>query len=672
MNIIQKLGMVVASLLSFLSASAYDFKSGGLYYDIISLENLTCSVTKGEFKYHGDITIPSEVLFEGKTLSVTSINGPIYKDGFVIDHDGAFFECSDLTSVTIPNSVTAIGESAFKGCSGLTSITIPNSVTAIGESAFKGCSGLTSITIPNSVTKIGYSAFYNCTGLTSVTISNSVTEIGEETFKGCSGLTSVVIPNSVTEIGESAFAYCTSLTSVSIPNSVTCLNGFNGCTGLTSVTIPNSVTKIGKSTFMGCTSLTSVVIPNSVTEIRTSSNSNIEDGAFKNCTSLTSVEISNSIKKINRHTFSGCTSLASVTIPNSVTEIGESAFGGCTGLTSVSIPSSVTCLNGFNGCTGLASVTIPNSVTEIGYRAFECCTGLTSVTIPNSVTYIGPSAFEGCTSLASVSISNSVTYIWKGTFCNCTSLASVVIPNSVTEIGDGAFNGCTGLTSLELPPSLKTIRTIKEYDPYLGEINYPCFYGCDNIKKLTILGDENGSDLTFIQKYNGVGEPFGNLNLEELYLGRVVNTDSYLRSPNFSSLKKITFGKYLKEVGTGDVYCALGSIPTTAEIYCENPMPPSISGDGFTQSQYNSNVVYVPRESLDIYKHAKGWRYFWDIRAYDSESGIEDASADNVSADVFKVYNLAGMLVKETTDKTDAFNLPAGIYIINGRKVAIR
>ena len=130
----------------------------------------------------------------------------------------AFYDCSGLTSITIPNSVTYIGTNAFEHCSGLTSITIPNSVTSIGGSAFSSCSGLTSVTIGNSVTSIGYSAFSSCSKLTSVTIPNSVTSIGYSAFRDCSGLTSVTIGNSVTSIDDCAFQYCSKLTSVTALN----------------------------------------------------------------------------------------------------------------------------------------------------------------------------------------------------------------------------------------------------------------------------------------------------------------------------------------------------------------------------------------------------------------------------------------------------------------------
>ena len=243
--------------------------------------------------------------------------------------DYAFHDCSSLTSVTIPNSVTIIGSSAFYGCSSLTSVTIPNSVTSIGQSAFWSCSSLTDVTIPNSVTSIEICTFSSCTSLTHVTIPNSVTSIGVLAFEYCKSLTSVTIPNSVTSIGVLAFKGCTSLKSVTIPNSVTSIEyyAFEDCSSLTRVTIPNSVTSIGSWAFSGCSALTSVTIPNSVT--------GIGGGAFENCTSLTSVKLPSALQWIDPETFSNCTALTSVTIPKSVTGIGEKAFYYCDSLTDV-------------------------------------------------------------------------------------------------------------------------------------------------------------------------------------------------------------------------------------------------------------------------------------------------------------------------------------------------
>ena len=206
----------------------------------------------------------------------------------------AFSHCSGLTSVTIPNSVTSIGDYAFSKCSGLskvniesieswcsinfssitshpffssenghlfmngtevTSLTIPQSISKLNSFVFYGCSGLTSVTIPNSLTSIGVCAFSHCSGLTSVTIPNSVTSIGGYAFSNCSGLTSVTIPNSVTSIGEGAFRNCSSLASVNIPKTVTDIGSyaFYGCSALESfhsrIERPGGVVTYGSNIF---------------------------------------------------------------------------------------------------------------------------------------------------------------------------------------------------------------------------------------------------------------------------------------------------------------------------------------------------------------------------------------------------------------------------------------
>jgi hypothetical protein len=173
--------------------------------------------------------------------------------------NGAFYQCSGLTSVVIPNSVTSIGRSAFESCSGLTSITIPNSVTSIGMRAFFRCKGMNSVEISSSLTNIDNQTFYQCSGLTTVVIPNSVTSIGESAFYSC-GMTSVVIPNSVTNIGNSAFAYCSYLTSLDIPSSVTSIGygAFRSCSNLTTAVIPSSVTSIGKRAFYNNINLLSI------------------------------------------------------------------------------------------------------------------------------------------------------------------------------------------------------------------------------------------------------------------------------------------------------------------------------------------------------------------------------------------------------------------------------
>lgn len=237
-------------------------------YDYEELGNNTIAITR----YNGNdtnVVIPSE------------INGAkVVRIGKIVDSDSGYIGYrvfnSTLVSVTIPDSVTSIGNAAFSDCSSLTSIKIPDSVTSIGNAAFNNCRSLTSITIPDSVTSIGWSAFEGCSSLTSITFSDSVTSIDDFAFMHCSSLTSINIPNSVTSIGDSAFQDCGSLKSINIPDSVTDIGwyAFEGCSSLKSLRIPDSVTSIGDSAFESCESLTSLRIPKSVTSIGS--------GAFSN------------------------------------------------------------------------------------------------------------------------------------------------------------------------------------------------------------------------------------------------------------------------------------------------------------------------------------------------------------------------------------------------------
>lgn len=269
-----------------------------------------------------ELTIPSIVYIGETPYTITSIG---YQ---------AFYNCSSLTSITIPNSVTFIGSQAFSGCNNLTSINIPDGVTTIDSMAFNGCSNLTSVTIPSTVTSIRESAFGWCSNITSVHISDLAAWMNISFANNASNplfcghlylneieITELVIPDGVTAIKDFAFRDWSALTSVTIPNSVTSIGGcaFMGCTNLHSINIPNSVTSIGGCAFEDCSGLSSITIPNSVMSIGGS--------AFRDCKSLSSITIPNSVTSIGGYAFSGCRELASLSIPVNVDNIGESAFG---------------------------------------------------------------------------------------------------------------------------------------------------------------------------------------------------------------------------------------------------------------------------------------------------------------------------------------------------------
>ena len=371
------------------------------------------------------VSIPSSVTsigwqaFDGcPVIDTTTIKGLNLVDGWIVGCN------SDCPSDLILENIRGIGNDAFWGCTNLTSVTIPNNVTSISDDAFGYCSGLTSVTIPNSVTSIGCYAFVGCTNLTSMTLPSSVTSIGEHAFRDCAGLKSVTIPSSVTSIDVNAFRDCSGLESVTIQDGVTSIGwyAFYGCSSLASVTIPASVTSIGYAAFYGCSGLVSAVVP----ACRLSS-------MFPDSKCLQRIEIADGVTSIGDSAFFGCRGLTSVTIPDSVTNIGAYAFSGCSGLTSMTVPDSVTniCESAFRGCSGIMSISVPGSVTSIGIQAFFGCNGLTSVTIPDSVTRIGERAFFYCRSLTSVTIPDSVKEIgrWAFRYCN---LSEVSIPADAT------------------------------------------------------------------------------------------------------------------------------------------------------------------------------------------------------------------------------------------------
>jgi len=490
----------------------YEYEGQTLTYTVLDEDAKTCEIKKGTNEaagndVSGDLVIPPIAKDSNSEYTVTAIG------------ESAFYQCSNLTSVVIPNSVTNIASGAFSECSGLTSVVIPNSVTSIGSFAFSACAGLASIEISNSLKSISDGTFAGCSGLTSVVFPNSVTSIGTWAFAMCFGLTSVAIPGSVTGIGNNAFHNCNNLKSFKVEEGESVIsfgdNALASCpvenlylgrnwtysgsgaisTGIKTLTLGEKVTTVPDNAFAGCSGLTSFKVEDGECSISFGENAlascPVENlylgrnwtysGSGAISTGIKTLTLGEKVTALPDNAFADCTSLTSVVIPYSVKSIGSSAFAGCSGLTSFKVADGESEIsfgeNALASCpiedlylgrnwtyagsgaisTGIKTITLGEKVTAVPDNAFEYCTSLTSVEIPNSVKSIGNWAFFGCSGLTSVVIPNSVTSIGNSAFYSCYRLTSVEIPNSVTRIGSDAFFYCYGLTSVEIPNSVTSI-----------------------------------------------------------------------------------------------------------------------------------------------------------------------------------------------------------------------
>ena len=460
-------------MLASMPVQAYDFQNGVFRYDIVG--NNSVEVVRNP-SYSGDIVIPSSVYYNGKTYTVTGIEGNAFGDIFGIN------------SVTIPNSVTYIGNYAFED-GFMTSVTIGSGVKSIGMGAFQTCRNLSSITIPSSVTSIGSSAFKSCFKLkTIISERTNPIEIGDNVFSDYTTQATLIVPAGSKSAYQSKAAWNKFQDIVEFEKKRTIHVATAG-------TLPNLISEYEKwhieelkltgninGTDLGflremagrsCKGVDyhSGIYPKPAPECKIDatqgmlkvldiSEVNIVSGGtylvleHGDSGKILDYEVS-SANIIPSYLFLNC-KLTSIKLPQNISSIGAGALYGCSGLT---------------------SVTIPNSVTSIGEYAFRGCSGLTSITIPNSVTYIGNYAFSGSgwynnqangllyldkwlfgykgdKPVGELKIVEGTKGIAGSAFSGCSGLTSITIPNSVTSIGLYAFSGCSGLTSVTIPNSV--------------------------------------------------------------------------------------------------------------------------------------------------------------------------------------------------------------------------
>ena len=402
------------ALIVFNSAMAYDFRTGGVYYKIIGTSPNKVAVTNSGTSggYTGAVVIPDSVSNNGTTYRVTEIA------------DSAFLECRNLTSISLPSTLTKIGVRSFKFCSRLSEVVVPEGVTTIDQYAFDG-SNFTKVTLPASLSFISVRAFDRCYYIDTVKYNGSMAQ-------WC-GLDFPVQTSNPLYYASNFIVNNQLVTNLVLPTNIDTVKPFTfiGASCIAKLTIPNTVTYIGDYAFANCEGLDSLHLPNSVVGIGGS--------AFENCKRLVWIKLSDSLDAIGIRAFSECAKLTSVTVPNSVSSIGYNAFyrvanvvynGNATGS-----PWGALMVNAFYQ----DSLFYSDSTMTVLMASHKL---ITNAVLPNTVTTISNNAFTNDSSLTTITLPNSLTTIGNGAFWSCASLKTLTIPNSVKRINSQAFYHC--------------------------------------------------------------------------------------------------------------------------------------------------------------------------------------------------------------------------------------
>ena len=546
----------------------------------------------------------------------------------------------DITSYTIPEGVTKIGDRAFEGCSKLKSVTMPNTLVEIGIDAFKECNSLTEITIPSSVTMIDGGAFAYCSALASVTIHDTITMIGEAAFDGvehihvhitdlakyCTANSSYLLPGT-----KHLYLNNEPLTEIVIPEGVIEVgsNAFADCIDITKVTIPSNVTTLGKGAFKNCCSLATLVVDDSMTVLDAS--------AFENCTiSQMHINISDLAKYCTanssyllpgtKHLYLNNEPLTELAIPEGVIEVGSNAFANCIDITKVTMPNSVTTLGekAFKG-SGIESITLSNKITAINEETFAICSNLKDITIPKGITTIGKSAFRG-SGIASIIIPDNVTTLSESAFAECRELSSVELGLGLTEIGNMAFGNCENIINLTLGGN-----TLALLNSSLGNF--------DNVLNLTII---KGTE-PFVASTDNFFS-----HIDELTIGRGFTTLDSSAFAGFPALNHIIIGDNTTTIAEGtfsecdnlkriDLGAGIKSFNTGAIINCHS-LENVVLNKNTKEIVIDDSVSYVRP-----YKYENTYNYYTaDSFSY----SLEDLST--LPGNIF-YFDIFGESLKEVT-----------------------
>lgn len=592
----KKLLTLLVALLATTAIWAYDFHVNGIYYNYnTDTSPYSLEVTFGENAYQGDIVIPDTVpLFGGRRLF----------------------------------AVTRIGKDAFENDTALLSVTLPNTITTIRDWSFFG-SSIQTIHLGNGVDSIGGYVFLSCPQLSQVTGGENVEFIGRQAFEGTSWLEN--LPNGVVYIGKTLYNYKGEMpanTSINVKDGTLSITeeAFVFQDNLASITIPKSVKKISGAIVRSCDALTKIIVDveNPYYDSRENCNAIIETETNKLIAACNTTKIPESIVSIGTYAFNGCNQITSITLPDNLTTIENSAFSFSRNLASITIGKNITSVgySAFNdtpwynnqpeglvyldyillgykgGDLNYEDVVVKDGISTIAQYVFfgpiNRVINISSLTIGKDVKYIHPDAFSNN------NVSSIQSVIWNAVECNdfltstsvfpyylrknitsftfgeevkhipamlcsyMSSLKLITLPNTVKTIGRSAFNGCYEIESINIPNGVKVIET-------------STFAGCSKLKSITIP--------------NSV---------------QIINTWAF---ESCSSLENLVIGENVKTIGA--YAFSICKALKTVISYATNP--PTLDYGVFSNVPTDKVTLYVPGQSIELYKSADQWKDFYAI-----------------------------------------------------------
>ena len=451
--------------------------------------------------YTGALIIPENVkeIREGAFANCSRLTTVLLPEGITEIPDTCFYACTSLSEITLPDSVTRIGREAFKECTSLSKINMPKNLNIIDSSAFSACKLLNNITFNANLRTINKYAFFNCSNLSNLTFVEGLTTIGQEAFER-TALNSVRLPESLTTLGYAAFIKCPNLNDIYIGSKVNDMGGsiVRECPNITKVEISQLNTKYfaeGNIVYEknSDNSLTLLFAPNNLASANINSRTKvIKAEAFLMNNKITSIIIPEGVEILEHRIFETCNNLQTLTIPSTVKSIGKKLVQSCSNLNTINIVnnkkytadggviyeknSSGEKVKVISAANVLVNYTMPNTIVGLEESAFASCSKLKQITLSTNPLFqeLPREAFHQC-GFSSITVPGNVKKIQKNCFSHCTNLTNLVLNEGVEYLSDSIFPNAP-IASLHLPSTLKTV---------FG----PTFVFANNLTKITV--DEN-------------------------------------------------------------------------------------------------------------------------------------------------------------------------------------